>query len=73
LEQLGPANPEFEFGEWLSDMRAADIAQLARTPTGIDDATATLSTANEIELAVEFDFPDDDQVEVLLVGQLVVR
>lgn len=72
LEQLGPANPEFKYGSWLSDMRTAGISQLARTPSGIDDAVATLSTANDIELSVEFPFPDDDQVEVLLAGQVVV-
>ena len=73
LEQLGPANTAFAYGSWLSDMRVASIAQLARTPAGIDDATVTLSTANAIELAVEFPFPDDALVEVLLPGQVVVR
>jgi uncharacterized phage protein gp47/JayE len=73
LEQLGPANPGRKYGDWQSDMRAGDIEQLARSVSAVDDATATLSTGNEIELAVEFPFPDDDQVEVLLPGQVVVR
>lgn len=80
LEQLGPANPEFTYGSWLSDVRAAEIMQLAKSSAGIDDATITLSTGSpltptgaDIIEAVEFAFPDDNQVEALLPGQVVVR
>lgn len=70
LRSVGPANPARKYGAWQSDYVESEIAAVATVQPGIVSATVTLGSSGE---AVEFAFPNDDTVELLLPGEVVVR
>jgi uncharacterized phage protein gp47/JayE len=71
INQLGPANPEHAYGPWASDITISMLLAAARSQPGV--ASVAVVTPAADELATEYEFPDDDQVELLVPGQVLVR
>lgn len=71
VNQLGPANPNGAYGDWASDITRGGIEAAARS--GGRAATVIVVSPATDEAAEEFAFPDDDTVELLTPGRVIVR
>jgi uncharacterized phage protein gp47/JayE len=71
LNTLGPANPDHAYGDWESDVIKAKLQAAAFVVPGVSNASVA-APAFDVS-AEEFAFPDDDQVELLIPGEVVVR
>ena len=71
---FGPANPGSIYGDWDSDIRESAISAIVDQVDGVASAVATAvgAVSNRVD-AIEFPFPDDDTVELLVAGQWIFK
>jgi uncharacterized phage protein gp47/JayE len=70
VESYGPANPGRIHGDWESDYIEANLVTLSNLSSAVNSSTVTIQSDGT---AAEFPWPNDTAVELLTVGQLVVR
>ncbi len=72
FDELGPSNPDsVKYGPWEGNLRISTLFERVQTTDGVLDSQILDPVAN-VE-AVDFTFPDDDKVELLTPGKILIR
>lgn len=70
VEGIGPANPAGVYGDWNGELRLGVLYKLALAP-GVLDVEIVTPTANVT--AEDPVYPDDDAIEMIVHGRIIVR
>ena len=70
VESYGPANPGRVYGDWQADYVEANLMTLANLSSAVNSSAVSILSDG---VSAEFPFPNDDTVELLVPGQIVVR
>lgn len=68
---IGPANPAGLYGDWSGSIILAVLTKIATYTRGVRNATVSVP-ASDYD-AEDFDFPDDDQIGLIVPGEVLVR
>jgi uncharacterized phage protein gp47/JayE len=72
FDSLGPANPDdVQYGPWEGNLRIASLFETVQTSTGILDSDPAAPTSNEE--AEDPAWPNNETVELLIAGRIIVR
>lgn len=71
IDQLGPANPSQQYGNWTSDLKLNNLIAAAVTlPETIDIEIVSPVTD---EVSILYPYPDTEKIELLISGEIIVR
>jgi Baseplate J-like protein len=71
MDTIGPANPGQVYGDWLADLQRDRLAAAAESVAGVTNCTVVAPATDQV--ATEYPFPDDAEVEFFIPGQVLVR
>lgn len=77
IDELGPANPNTRYGNWLDRIEPSRLEAAARGQAGVDNAVCLTpsGTVKALDIAAEGLPPPDATltIDVLIAGQVIVR
>ncbi|MGE0547626.1 MAG: baseplate J/gp47 family protein [Kofleriaceae bacterium] len=68
---IGPANPGGKYGEWSGALIQAVLEKIAVYPRGARNATCLVPAADYE--ATDFAFPDDNQIGLITLAEVLIR
>jgi hypothetical protein len=71
VDGIGPANPDGIYGPWNGNLLRSLLYQIAMYKGGVRNVTIA-TPATDVE-ATDYDFPDDDQIGLIIPRRVLVR